>query len=219
MSDIPALYGYFRSSAVYRVRIALNLKGVAHHTEYVHLRRNGGEQLSAAYRALNPQALVPAFAVDSDVMTQSLAIIEYLEERYPQPPLLPSSPLDRAYVRSLALSIACDIHPLNNLRVLQYLKKTLEIGDAQRDDWYRHWIAQGLSALEQRVARDARTGRFCYGDAPTMADVLLVPQVYNARRFDCPLDDYPTLTRICTAAEALDAFALAAPERQPDAEF
>ena len=213
------LHTYFRSSAAYRVRIALNLKGLAPEQAFVHLRR--GEQAKPPFADLNPEHLVPALEVDGPdghhVLTQSLAIIEYLDETHPAPPLLPADPLGRARVRALALSVACDVHPLNNLRVLGRLKA---MGHSQEevDDWYRHWIAVGLTALEAQLAGDPRTGRFCHGDAPGLADVLLVPQLANARRLACPLDGYPTLLRIDEACRALPAFAAAAPDRQPDAE-
>ncbi|MGF7175525.1 maleylacetoacetate isomerase [Azospirillum doebereinerae] len=209
------LHTYFRSSASYRVRIALNLKGLTPDLAFVHLRRN--EQRDPGYAALNPERLVPALEVDGQVLTQSLAIVEYLDETHPAPPLLPIGPLDRARVRGLAQLVACDIHPIDNLRVLNHLKS---MGHAQGevDDWYRHWIAVGLTALEARLAGDPRTGRFCHGDRPGLADLVLVPQMYNARRFGCPLDAYPTLLRIDAACCALPAFAAAAPENQPDAE-
>ena len=211
------LYDYFRSSAAYRVRIALNLKGLAPERVFVPLRK--GAQRTDDYLALNPQGLVPALVTDAgDVLTQSLAIIEWLDETHPAPPLLPGTPVERARVRSLALAIACDIHPLNNLRVLNYLKNTLGISEGQKDGWYRYWIDMGFEALEHRLAHDPATGRFCHGDAPTMADVCLVPQVANARRFDVDVTAFPTLTRIEAACGELAAFAAAAPARQPDAE-
>jgi maleylacetoacetate isomerase len=211
------LYDYFRSSAAYRVRIALNLKGVVPEREFVHLRRN--VQRSDDYLALNPQGLVPALVTDGgDVLTQSLAIIEYLDETHPEPPLLPAAPEARARVRGIALAIACDIHPLNNLRVLEYLKGTLGVSDAQKDAWYKYWIDTGLEALETRLMRDPATGRFCHGDAPTLADICLVPQLANARRMNIDLTSYATLTRIEAAAISLPAFVDAAPARQPDAE-
>jgi len=211
------LYDYFRSSAAYRVRIALNLKGVAPERAPVHLRR--GAQRAEDYLAMNPQGLVPALVTDSgDVLTQSLAIIEWLEESYPQPPLLPRDAPGRARVRALSLAIACDIHPLNNLRVLNYLTGTLGATDAQKDGWYRYWCDVGLEALETQLAREASTGPFCHGDTPTMADICLVPQLANARRVDLDLSPYPTLLSIETACTALPAFAAAAPHRQPDAE-
>jgi maleylacetoacetate isomerase len=212
------LYDYFRSSAAYRVRIALNLKGVsADERTSVHLR--AGNQRAQDYLELNPQGLVPALVLDDGhVLTQSLAIIEYLDETHPAPPLLPGDAAGRARVRSIALSIACEIHPLNNLRVLNYLLHTLGVSKEQKDGWYKYWIDVGFEALETRLAREAETGRFCHGDAPTLADICLVPQLANARRFDVDLTPYPTLTRIEAACKALPAFAAAAPERQPDAE-
>ncbi|HVE50619.1 MAG TPA: maleylacetoacetate isomerase [Casimicrobiaceae bacterium] len=210
------LYGYFRSSAAYRVRIALNLKGLAPEGSSVHLQK--GEQRTDDYLALNPQGLVPALVTDTgEVLTQSLAIIEWLDETHAQPPLLPSDALDRARVRSIALAIACDIHPLNNTRVLSYLVHTLGVSEEQKNGWYRYWIDLGFEALEARLARESDTGRFCHGDAPTLADVCLVPQVANARRFKVDLKAYPTITRIDVACNALPAFAKAAPELQPDA--
>ncbi|HEX8012770.1 MAG TPA: maleylacetoacetate isomerase [Casimicrobiaceae bacterium] len=210
------LYGYFRSSAAYRVRIALGLKGLAYEHAAVHLRKD--EQKGAGYREINPAELVPALLDDRGTFTQSLAIIEYLDERFPEPPLLPASPEARARVRSIALAIACDIHPLDNLRVLRYLLHTLGASEAAKDAWYRHWIDVGLTALETQLARDPTTGSFCHGETPTLADVCLVPQLANARRAPIPLDAYPTLTRIESRCNALPAFAAAAPERQPDAE-
>ena len=211
------LYDYFRSSAAYRVRIALNLKGVAPERAFVHLRR--GAQRDADYLDLNPEGLVPLIMTDDGaVLTQSLAIVEWLDETHPAPPLLPGTPVARARVRSLALAIACDIHPLNNLRVLKYLTGTLGATDAARDAWYAHWCEVGLRALETRLAREPATGRFCHGDAPTLADVCLVPQLANARRVDLDLAQFPTLLRIEAACVALAAFAAAAPARQPDAE-
>lgn len=215
------LYSYFRSSAAYRVRIALGLKGLAWETVPVHLLQGGGQQHSAAYRATNPQELVPALqdgeGEGAAVLTQSLAIIEYLDETHGGAPLLPQDPLGRARVRALAQSIACDLHPLNNLRVLAYLKHTLGVDDEAKNAWYAHWVALGLSALEQSLAGSSATGRYCHGDTPGLADCCLVPQVYNARRFNCPLQGYPTIARIVAACEELPAFQQAAPERQPDA--
>ena len=211
------LYDYFRSSAAYRVRIALNLKGLAPERSFVHLRK--GNQRAEEYLALNPQGLVPALALDDGgVLRQSLAIIEYLEETHPQPPLLPRDAVERARVRAIALAIACDIHPLNNLRVLEYLLHTLGVSPQQKDGWYKYWIDVGFEALETQLARERETGRFCHGDAPTLADVCLVPQLANARRMSVDLSPYPTLTRIEAECLALAAFAAAAPERQPDRE-
>ena len=211
------LYDYFRSSAAYRVRIALNLKGLSPAREFIHLRK--GAQRGEDYLAVNPQGLVPALVTDDgNVLTQSLAIIEYLDETVPSPPLLPGAARDRARVRSLALAIACDIHPIDNLRVLRYLLQTVGVEEAQKDAWYKYWIDVGLEALELAVARDPATGRFCHGDTPTLADICLVPQLANARRVDLDLSPYPTLLSIETACTALPAFAAAAPHRQPDAE-
>jgi len=211
------LYDYFRSSAAYRVRIALNLKGIAPEREYVHLRK--GAQRSEDYLALNPQGLVPALVTDDGrVLTQSLAIIEYLDETVPLPQLLPGGAAERARVRALALAVACDIHPIDNLRVLRYLVQTVGVEEAQKDAWYKYWIDVGLEALETALARDPATGRFCHGDSPTLADVCLVPQLANARRVDMDLSPYPTLMRIEAACLALPPFANAAPARQPDAE-
>jgi maleylpyruvate isomerase len=208
-------HGYFRSGTSHRVRIALNLKGLAYETVPVHLLR--GEQQAPAYLARNPQGLVPTLEDESVVLTQSLAIIEYLDERWPKPPLLPSDPVARARVRALALAIACDIHPLNNLRVLLHLKG-LGLDRAARDAWCRHWIGVGFVALERRLAGEAETGRFCHGDAPTLADVCLVPQVVSAERFSLDLAPYPTIRRIHAACMTLDPFVAAMPARQPDAE-
>ena len=212
------LYDYFRSSAAYRVRIALNLKGVTpDERTFVHLRM--GNQRAQDYLALNPQGLVPALALDDGrVLTQSLAIVEYLEETYPEPPLLPAEAAARARVRAIALQIACDIHPLNNLRVLNYLLGTLGVAKEQKDGWYRYWVDVGFEALEKMLSHDADTGRFCHGERPTLADVCLVPQIANARRFNIDMSPYPTLARIESACNAIEAFAAAAPARQPDAE-
>lgn len=213
------LYSYFRSSAAYRVRIALNLKGLPYETVPVHLLRGGGEQLMPVYRNVNPEALVPAL-IDGDLppLSQSLAIIEYLEETHPAPPLLPADAMGRARVRSLALAVACDIHPLNNLRVLRYLAKELGIEEEARNTWYRHWIDIGLGAIEAQLAASPATGRFCHGDTPTVADLCLVPQVANAQRLNCDLSAMPTVTRINDACLALEAFKNAMPAMQPDAE-
>ena len=212
------LYDYFRSSAAYRVRIALNLKGVVpDERTFVHLRM--GNQRAQDYLALNPQGLVPALALDHGlVLTQSLAIIEYLDETHPDPPLLRVAPPSRARVRAIALAIACEIHPLNNLRVLNYLIGTLGVAREQKDGWYKYWVDVGFEALEKKLAQERETGVFCHGNEPTLADVCLVPQIANARRFGIDLSPYPTLTRIEAACLALPAFAAAAPERQPDAE-
>ncbi|TWI69850.1 maleylpyruvate isomerase [Pseudoduganella lurida] len=212
------LHTYFRSSAAYRVRIALHLKGLTAEQIPVHLLNHGGEQLGEAFGALNPQHLLPVLEDGDLVLTQSVAIVEYLDELHPAVPLLPLDAAGRARVRSLALAIACDIHPLNNLRVLKYLEKELHITPEQKSAWYRHWVGTGLAALETRLAQDAATGAFCHGDAPTLADCCLVPQLYNARRFGCDLALYPTLERIAAACEALPAFAAARPEAQADAQ-
>jgi maleylpyruvate isomerase len=212
------LYTFFRSSASYRVRIALNLKGLAYEQVPIHLRRAGGEQFVSSYKAINPQALVPALEDDRRILTQSLAIIEYLEERFPKPPLLPADPADRALVRSMALIVACEIHPIQNLRVLVYLKNNLQQSDEDLNRWACHWIDLGLSALDQTVTAGPTRGKFCFGDMPTLADICLVPQLANARRFGCDLSVYPKLLQIETACAALSAFADAAPEKQPDAE-
>lgn len=212
------LHGYFRSSAAYRVRIALNLKGIAHEHVFHHLTRGGGQHRLPGYLALNPQGLVPALEEDGVVLTQSLAILEYLEERFPEPALLPKDAIGRARIRSIALGIACEIHPLNNLRTLGYLTGTMRHSEEERNAWYRHWIDDGFKGIEGMLANSAATGRFCHGDRPTIADCALVPQVFNARRFNCDLGAFPTITRITAACEALPAFIAASPGRQPDAE-
>ena len=210
------LHGYFRSSAAFRVRIALNLKGLAYDTAFVHLPR--GEHRRPAYGALNPQALVPTLDVDGNLLTQSLAILEYLEETRPQPPLLPKDAPGRARVRSLAQLIACEIHPLNNLRVLQHLKRALGQDEARVNAWYRHWIADGLAKLEAQLAGTSGTGRYCHGDAPSVADCCLVPQIFNAQRYQCDTTAYPTAMRVFAECMKLDAFDRAQPAKQPDAE-
>jgi maleylacetoacetate isomerase len=204
----PVLFDYFRSSACYRVRIALNLKGIAYEAAPVNLLE--GAQGTDAYRGRNPQGLVPMLEIDGRRLTQSLAIVDYLDSTRPEPPLVPTDPAERAHVLALALTIACDIHPLNNLRVLKYLSRALEAPQEARDAWYRHWIAEGLAALETLAAPGA--GRFLWGDAPTLADICLVPQLYNARRFEVPLDDYPALLRADSEASRLEAFAAAHPD-------
>ncbi len=212
------LYSYFRSSAAFRVRIALALKGLPFEYVPVHLLKDGGQQLSEQYRALNANALVPTLLDDDHALSQSMAIVEYLDETHPEPALLPGTALDRAYVRAVAQSIACEIHPLNNLRVLKYLKHTLGVSEEAKDAWYRHWIEIGFDGLEATLAREGKAGRFCFGDTPTLADICLVPQVFNAQRFQVDLDPYPTIVRIFDACMALPAFQQAAPKAQPDAE-
>jgi maleylacetoacetate isomerase/maleylpyruvate isomerase len=212
------LYTYFRSSAAYRVRIALNLKQLDYSAIPVHLVRAGGEQHDAAYAERNPQQLVPTLETDDGPLTQSLAILEYLDEIAPLPPLLPADAMGRAQVRALALVVACEIHPLNNLRVLNYLRDDLAIEKDRRDAWYRHWLELGLSAVERLLTRTAQRGLFCYGDTPSLADCCLVPQVFNARRFGCALDQFPTIRRIDAHCAALAAFQRAAPGAQADAE-
>ena len=204
------LYDYYRSSAAYRVRIALNLKGVEYESRTVNLLNS--EQKADDYRSLNPQGLVPMLEIDGHRLTQSLAIIIYLDQTLPDPPLVPRDPADGAHVRAMALTVACDIHPLNNLRVLKYLSNELGLPQEERDSWYIHWIREGLPALE--ALAKAGAGKFLFGDEPTVADICLVPQLYNARRFDVPLDDYPTLLRADENANKLDAFAAAHPDRQ-----
>jgi maleylacetoacetate isomerase len=210
------VYGYFRSSAAYRCRIAFNLKGIAPEFTPVHLRK--GVQRSPAFLKVNPQGLLPAVDADGQVLTQSLAIIEWLEETHPQPPLLPRDPFDRAHVRALALAVACDIHPLQNLRVLNYLKSDLAQDQASVDRWCRHWIEGGLAAYEATVAASGRSGAFSFGDSPTLADVCLVPQMFSAARFGADVSALTNLQRIWRTCEAHPAFAAAHPSRQPDTE-
>jgi maleylacetoacetate isomerase len=212
------LYTYWRSSAAFRVRIALALKGLDYESVPRHLLRDGGEHRRAEYMALNPQGLVPALEHDGAVITQSLAICEYLEEVFPRPALLPSSPVDRAVVRAMALVVACDVHPLNNLGVQQYLRGEIGATDEAVAQWVQHWIARGFRALEQLVARHSADSRHCFGTGVTLADAFLVPQVYNARRAQLDLAPYPRLAAITQHLESLPAFAAARPESQPDAE-
>ena len=210
------LYTFFRSSAAFRVRIALNLKGLQYESVPKAFARN--EHRTPDYLALNPHGLIPALATDGVVLSQSLAIIEYLDERHPAPPLLPDDPIDRARVRSMALTIACEIHPLNNLRVLNYLRDVFEQDEDGVGTWYRHWITTGFAGLESQARELSTAGRYCFGDAVSLADVLLVPQMFNARRFKTDLAPFPTLVGISTHLEALPAFAAARPEVQPDAQ-
>ena len=212
------LYTFFRSSASYRVRIALNLKGIGYETVPIHLRRGGGEQLGAAYKAINPQALVPTLDDNGTILTQSLAIIEYLEEKFPTPPILPEDPAQKATVRSMGLIVACEVHPIQNLRVLNYVKATYNQSDEQVNKWAQHWIDLGLTALEQTIVAQAKRGSFCFGDTPTLADICLVPQLGNERRYGCELAKYPTILAIENNCLAVKAFADAAPEKQLDAE-
>src|SRR6056297_831256 len=208
MTDSIVLHGYWRSSASYRVRMALNLKGLDWESRTVHLVRDGGEQHRDAYRALNPQALVPTLEIDGLVITQSMAMLEYLEERFPEPALLPGSAAERARVRAIAQAIACDIHPLNNLRVLGYLVSEVGASEQTKLGWYRHWTEWGLGQVEAMLS-DGQAGRFCLGDAPGIADCCLLPQVYNARRFNCSLEALPRIVAICDALEAVPAIAKA----------
>ena len=212
------LYTFFRSSASYRVRIALNLKGLSYEQAPIHLRKGGGEQFSAVYKALNPQALVPTLEDNGKVLTQSLAIIEYLEEKHPKPALLPGDPTEKAIVRGMALIIACEVHPIQNLRVLNFIKSSYNQTDEQVNQWAQHWIDLGLTALEQSIVGHSKGGKFCFGDTPTLADICLVPQLGNARRYGCDLSQYPNILSIEKNCMALSAFANAAPEKQPDAE-
>ncbi|MFC5513363.1 maleylacetoacetate isomerase [Massilia jejuensis] len=212
------LYTYFRSSAAYRVRIALNLKGLSYDTVPVHLLKEGGQQRREEFRQINPSGLVPAFQDERITLTQSMAIIEYLDERYPAVPLLPHDAPGRARVRELAQIVACDIHPLNNLRVLRYLVRELGLSEDQKNTWIRRWISEGLAGLEAHLARDPAAGPFCHDSSPTIADCFLVPQVYNARRFDIDLAVYSNIARIDALCVDLPAFAAAHPSKQPDAE-
>jgi maleylacetoacetate isomerase len=210
------LFSYWRSSAAYRVRFGLALKGLPYETVPVHLVRDGGEQHTASFRETNPQELVPVLQHGSRLYRQSLAILEYLDETWPDLPLLPALARDRARVRGLAQLVACDIHPLNNLRVLQYLENEWNAPQPERDEWVRHWIALGFDAMEASLVDHPATGEFCEGDLPTIADCCLVPQVYNARRFGVDIARWPTIARIEAACLALPAFDAARPERQPD---
>jgi maleylacetoacetate isomerase len=212
------LYTYFRSSAAYRVRIALNLKGLSYDAVPVHLLKEGGQQRQEDYRRINPSGLVPAFQDERITLTQSMAIIEYLDERFPAVPLLPQDAPGRARVRELAQIVACDIHPLNNLRVLRHLVHELKLSEEQKNEWIRHWIREGLAGLEAHLARDPAAGPFCHGSSPTIADCFLVPQVFNAQRFEIDIAAYPNIARIHALCIDLPAFAAAHPSKQPDAE-
>ena len=209
------LYSYFRSSASYRVRIALALKGLDYDYMAVHLARN--EQLAAPYNALSAAKLVPLLVDGDELLTQSMAIIEYLDETHPEPPLLPGTPVARARVRALAQDIACEIHPLDNLRVLRYLVHDLKVSEDDKNRWYRHWVETGLEVVERKLAGHPSTGLFCHGESPTLADCVLVPQIHNAQRFDCRLDGAPTVMRVFDECMKLDAFAKTQPSACPDA--
>jgi maleylacetoacetate isomerase len=210
-----ALYNYFRSSASYRVRIALALKGLDYQYIPVHLLKN--EQLAGPYADIAPAKLVPLLKDGEALLTQSLAIIEYLDEIQPEPPLLPGTPLERSRIRALALDIACEIHPLNNLRVLRYLVRELKVSEEDKNRWYRHWVETGLEAVERQLAGSASTGRYCHGDAPTLADIVLVPQIFNAQRLDCRLDHVPSVMRVFEHCMAQPAFSSTQPSACPDA--
>lgn len=213
------LYTFWRSSAAYRVRIALNLKQIPYEDSPLHLVKNGGEHKSEDYIALNPQKLVPALVDDSgNLLTQSMAAIEYLEDVKPSPALLPSNPIERAHVRALSQAVSCDIHPLNNLRVLQYLTGELNLNEDQKAEWYHHWIRIGFEGVEATLESSNYTGEFSFGDTPSMADCCLIPQVYNARRFELDLGDFPIIQRIERNCLSLKAFDQAIPENQIDAE-
>jgi maleylacetoacetate isomerase/maleylpyruvate isomerase len=209
------LYGFFRSSTSYRLRIALALKGLAYEAHYVSLPKM--EHRSPEYLAVNPQGLVPTLVDDGQAYSQSLAIIEYLDETHPQPPLLPREPGPRARVRSLAQIVACEIHPLNNVRVLKHLQAQWKFSDADRDAWYRHWMAEGLEKFEATLLHEGAAGDYCFGDAVSLADVCLVPQIFNAQRFDCPLGAYPRTMAIFERCMGLEAFESTQPKYQPDA--
>ncbi|MBD9435060.1 maleylacetoacetate isomerase [Pseudoxanthomonas sp. PXM03] len=217
MAEQLRLYSYWRSSAAYRVRIGLNLKGLAYETVPVHLVREGGQQHKPDYVAKNPQHMVPTLQHGERVIRQSLAILEYLDEAWPSPRLLPMTARDRARVRALAQMVACDIHPLNNLRVLQYFDGTWNVPQSERDEWVKHWIIEGFAAVESLLAEDSATGAYCHGQTPGLADCCLVPQVFNARRFGVDMAAFPTIVRIEQACLALPAFDQARPESQPDA--
>ena len=209
------IFGYFRSSAAFRLRIAMNFKGLSYDYNLVNLQ--SGDHLSDDFKRINPQGRVPAIDIEGNILTQSLAIIEYLDEVYPAPPLLPSDPLGKAKVRGIAGLIACDIHPLNNLAVLNYLRDQLIAEEEARLAWYRHWVKEGFDGLELILAANVETGQFCFGDTPTVADICLVPQVVNAKRFNCNLASYPTILRIFEECMSLSQFADADPMNQPEA--
>ncbi|MGH8072850.1 MAG: maleylacetoacetate isomerase [Lysobacter sp.] len=217
MAEQLQLYSYWRSSAAYRVRIGLNLKGLPYETISVHLVRDGGEQHAEGYREINPQELVPVLKHGDRIMRQSVAILEYLDETWPAPALLPATSRDRQRVRAIAQAVACDIHPLNNLRVLQYFDREWNVPQPERDEWVRHWVISGFAAVEQMLTDHPATGDFCEGSIPGLADCCLIPQVYNARRFGVDIGQFPTIARIDKACLALPAFDAARPERQPDA--
>ena len=216
-TEILRLYSYWRSSAAYRVRIALNLKNLHYETVPVHLLRDGGEQHGARFSKINPQQMVPALKHGHRVMQQSMAIIEYLDETWPDPPLLPAVARDRARARALADVIACDIHPLNNLRVLQYFEHTWSVPMPEREGWIRHWMREGFTVVEGMLAEHPSTGTFCDGELPGLADCCLIPQVYSTKRHQVDMAAYPTIQRIYDACMALPAFEAARPENQPDA--
>jgi len=218
MKNDFALYGYFRSSAAFRARIALNLKGIKPELRFIHLLKDGGQQHTAEYKTLNPMELIPALVHDGQLITQSLAIMEYLDEIVPEPPILPQDALGRARVREIACVIACDIHPVNNLRLAQYLKREFHISDEQQANWQRHWITLGFEALEKMLSLSKDTGTYSYGDSPTVADICLIPQIFNARRVNLEVERYPTLSRIFAHAMQHPAFDAAQPKNQPDAE-
>jgi len=218
MKNDFALYGYFRSSAAFRARIALNLKGIEPELRFIHLLKEGGQQHTAEYKTLNPMELIPALVHDGQLITQSLAIMEYLDEIVSEPPILPKDALGRARVREIACVIACDIHPVNNLRLAQYLKREFHISDEQQANWQRHWITLGFEALEKMLSLSKDTGTYSYGDSPTVADICLIPQIFNARRVNLEVERYPTLSRIFAHAMQHPAFDAAQPKNQPDAE-
>lgn len=218
MSDDFALYGYFRSSAAFRVRIALNLKGIKPEYRFVHLLKDGGQQHNPSYKSINPQEIIPTLVHAGQVIGQSLAAIEYLDEIRPEPPIMPRDPAARARVRQLAYVVACDVHPINNLRVSNYLRDKFGAGTEAQRDWHQHWITLGFTALETWLSSSSETGQFCHGERPTLADICLIPQMTNARRVALDLEPFPTLLRIEKAALALPAFDAALPANQPDAE-